>query len=173
MANMIVPPTPKTKKIEKHKDDPFNNWQPELKELARASYLEYAEHLADGAAALHTLEVALTTACKALPAVYSMVIPTSLGSDAGSSCLEGRGTDEAEELLVPVFSQLPLLLRKVRDAAEHTDSVVWRQVNCASDDCPALAYFVRENTRLPQVLELGKKWSADVWNAANRGVGNV
>ena len=148
--------------------DPFENWKPQYRGLAKESYLRYVEWLAEGAEALHALELALTKACKVLPTVYRMVIPVTLGSDAGTASLEGRGIDEAEELLVPVFSQLPLLLRKVRNAAEYTDSVVWRQVNCSSDDCPGVAAFVRGNTRLPQILELRGKWSNEIFNAANK-----
>ena len=148
--------------------DPFENWKPEHRETARKSYLQYADHLAEGAGALHILEVALITACKALPATYSMTIPVSLGCNSGVASLAGgRGIDEAEELLVPVFSQLPLLLRKVRDAGDHIDSVVWRQVNCASEP-PGMAAFVKENTRLPRILALQQEWSNEVWDAGSR-----
>ena len=131
------------------KHDPFEGWGPRQSVMARKAYLQYAEKLAEGTEALHTIELALVKACKALPAVYRMIIPVSLGYDVAVGALEGRGIDEAEELIVPVFSQLPLLLKKVRDAGEYAETVVSNQVNCASDD-PALAAFVRKNTHLPQ-----------------------
>ena len=70
----------KAKPQESNKDaqvkrDPFENWKPKHRETARKSLLQYAEHLAEGAEALHTLEVALVKACNALPATYRMIIP--------------------------------------------------------------------------------------------------
>ncbi len=136
------------------------------RELVRASYLEHSEQLAEGAEALHTIELALVKACRALPAVYRMVIPAALG-DIAVAFMEDRGAGEAEKLLGPMFSQLPLLLQKVREAGEFTNGLLDRQVNRPSDGS-GLAAFVRKNTRLPQVLALGEKWDEEVFNATNR-----
>lgn len=150
--------------------DPFDSWQPKLREMARKSYLQYTEDLAEGAEALHVIEVALVKACKALPAVYRMTMPVTLGYDVGAGAIEGGcAADKAEALLVPVFSQLPMLLRKVREAGEYTLMVVNEQANCHSDKGPGIAAFVRANTRLPQLHKLSnKKWFNEVWNATNR-----
>ena len=163
-------PKAKTKKSPPAKErDPFDNWKPQHRAMARKAYLQYAEKLAAGVETLHALELALVKACRALPAVYRMTMPTTLGYDVGAGALEGgTAVDKAEALLVPVFSQLPLLLRKVRDAGEYTLMVVNEQVKCPPDDCPGVAAFVQENTRLPQVLALGEKWDQEVWNATNK-----